>query len=78
MEISIEYCGTCNYRPQAAALASVIEEALGVRPILVHSNIIGMYKITVDGDTIFSTYTASRFPEKSEIVAMLKKRLGGG
>lgn len=76
MEISIEYCGTCNYRPRAAALAAAIQEAVGIRPLLLHSSEIGAYKVIVDGVTIFSKYATGAFPEKREIIDMLKQRQG--
>ena len=76
MRISIEYCGTCNYRPRAAALAASIREALGVTPQLVHSNTIGVYNVLVDDDVIYSKYQTDTFPEKSEIIGMLKQRQG--
>jgi hypothetical protein len=33
MQIFIEYCGTCNYRPIAATLSLAIREAFGKRRI---------------------------------------------
>ncbi len=74
MEICIEYCGSCNYRPRAAALAAAIQQATGVRPLLVHTDRIDTYKVIVDGDTVYSKYTTDAFPEKGEIIEMLKKR----
>ena len=76
MRISIEYCGTCNYRPRAAALAASIREALGVTSQLVHSNAIGVYNVLVDDDVIYSKYQTDAFPEKREIIDILKQRQG--
>jgi selT/selW/selH-like putative selenoprotein len=76
MQITIEYCGTCNYRPRAAALAAAIQAALGVRPLLVHSSVSDTYKVIADGETIFSKYVTGAFPEKNEIIEQLKERQG--
>ena len=78
MQITIEYCGTCNYRPRAASLAWAIQEAIGVKPLLVHSNESGTYKIIADGDTIYSKLTTGAFPDAVEIVTMLKQRRKAG
>lgn len=76
MQISIEYCGTCNYRPIAAALSMAIYEAFGVKSLLVHSSEIGVFKVIVDGETIYSKSVSGVFPSKEEIVAILKRRPG--
>ena len=74
MQISIEYCGTCNYRPIAATLSLAIQEAFGIKPVLVHSTKIGAFEVTVDGETIFSKSATGAFPSKEEIVDILRKR----
>jgi len=74
VQIAIEYCGTCNYRPRAASLAWAIQEAVGIKPLLVHSQESGTYKIIVDGDILYSKLATSAFPKTDEIVDMLKKR----
>jgi len=74
MEISVEYCGTCNYRPIAAALAIAIEKDIGIMPFLVHSREIGALEIRVDNDLIFSKKQTGRFPDHAEVIALLKSR----
>jgi selT/selW/selH-like putative selenoprotein len=74
MQISIEYCGTCNYRPIAAALSLAIREAFGSKPLLVHSTRTGAFEVTADGETIFSKYTTGTFPSHEEIVDILRKQ----
>jgi selenoprotein W-related protein len=76
VQVSIEYCGTCNYRPRAAALASAIQAALGIRPLLVHSAVSDTYKIVADGEVVFSKHVTGAFPEKNEIIRLLKERQG--
>jgi selT/selW/selH-like putative selenoprotein len=74
MQISIEYCGTCNYRPIAAALSMAIWAAFGIRPLLVHSTRTGAFEVTVDEETIFSKLTTGVFPLHEELVDILRKR----
>jgi len=78
MQISIEYCGTCNYRPIAAALSLAIQEAFGFKPLLVHSSKIGAFEVTADGESIFSKADTGVFPSKEVIVDILRKRRDAG
>lgn len=77
MNISIEYCGTCNYRPIAAGLAIAIALKISVKPVLVHSNDIGAFEIIVDDEIIFSKKLTGRFPEHDEIINILISKRGG-
>ena len=74
MEISIEYCGTCNYRPMAAGLAMAIEKDIGIKPLLVHSNETGALEVRVDKNLIFSKMQTGRFPDLTAIIALIKTR----
>lgn len=74
MEISIEYCVTCNYRPIAASLAFVIEKLTGVKPLLVQSNAMGALEVKADSRLIYSKIQAGRFPAASEVVELLKEQ----
>lgn len=76
MLISIEYCGTCNYRPIAAAFALAIREALGINSLLVHSTKAGAFEVIADGEVVFSKSATGSFPSKEEIIDILRKRLG--
>jgi selT/selW/selH-like putative selenoprotein len=78
MQISIEYCGTCNYRPMAAALSLAIQAAFGVKPVLVHSTESGAFTVIADGETVFSKSVSGVFPSKEEIIEILRKRRGPG
>jgi selT/selW/selH-like putative selenoprotein len=71
LRISIEYCGTCNYRPIAAALSLAIQEEFGIKPLLVHSTKIGAFEVTADGETIFSKSATGVFPSHEEIVVKM-------
>lgn len=75
MEITIEYCGVCNYRPMAAGLARAIESATGLKAGLIHSRDMGALEVKVDGNLIFSKKETNRFPDHSEVVEVIKSRL---
>lgn len=74
MEISIEYCETCNYRPIAASLAVVIKKETGIQAKLISSK--GqVFEVRVDSELIFSKKQLGRFPEHSEIIDVLKSKM---
>ncbi len=72
MKISIEYCGTCNYRPIAASLGMTIEKVLELKPELVHSREMGAFEVKVDDELVFSKKETKVFPNHEEIVELLK------
>lgn len=76
MKITIEYCGTCNYRPIAAVLAILIERETGVKPALVHSSIAGAFEVTVDGTLVHSKRTSGIFPDNAALAASIKASAG--
>ena len=77
-KLSIEYCGTCNYRPIAAGLSRAVEKETGMKAVLMHSHVLGVFEVRVDGELIFSKKESGRFPEHSEIIALLKKKNSSG
>ena len=72
MELSIEYCGTCNYRPIAASLAIAIERAVGIKPVLIHSTEAGAFEVIMNGERIFSKKESGRFPDHAGIIERVK------
>lgn len=74
VELSIEYCGVCNYRPIAAVLAKAVEKEIPVKPVLVHSSKMGALEVRADGELIFSKVEKGRFPQHAEIIEILKNR----
>jgi selT/selW/selH-like putative selenoprotein len=78
MLVRIEYCGTCNYRPAAAALALAIREALGIDSRLVHSARSGAFELIVDGEVLFSKLRSGSFPSQEWILDLLRKKAGEG
>lgn len=76
MEISIEYCETCNYRPIAASLAVAIKMETGLGTKLISSR--GqVFEVRIGDDLIFSKKQLHRFPERAEIIGIIKQRMGG-
>jgi selT/selW/selH-like putative selenoprotein len=77
MTVSIEYCGTCNYRPMAASLAMAIKAGTGLTVQLIHSREIGAFEVTFNGESIYSKKKAGHFPDHEKIVEDIKRRQGG-
>ncbi len=75
MGLMIEYCTTCNYRPIAARLALEIQEAHGLTAELVGSRRAGVFEVILKGERVFSKEMSRRFPEKGEVVGLLRERI---
>ena len=75
MKVSIEYCGTCNYRPMASVLAKTIEDGTGVKVLLIHSREIGAFEVRADDETVYSKKESGHFPDYSKIVEIIKGKL---
>jgi len=75
--VSIEYCGTCNYRPMAASLAMAIKAGTALTVQLIHSREIGAFEVTFNGERIYSKKEAGHFPDHEKIVDDIKRRQGG-
>lgn len=73
MTISIEYCGTCNYRPMAASLSMTIKAGTGLTAELIHSKEIGAFEVTFNGESVYSKKKAGHFPDYELIVKQIKK-----
>jgi selT/selW/selH-like putative selenoprotein len=73
MTVSIEYCGTCNYRPMAASLAMAIKAGTGLTAELIHSKDIGAFEVTFNGEGVYSKKKAGHFPDYELIVQQIKK-----
>jgi selenoprotein W-related protein len=74
MNVSIEYCETCNYRPVAASLAFMLKKELGIDTEFISSK--GqVFEVRVDDELIFSKKQLNRFPEHSEIIEILKRKI---
>lgn len=78
MEITIEYCGTCNYRPIAASLSVLIKKELGLSAVLINSRQMGAFEIRADNDIIYSKIESGFFPDNNLIIEALRKRKESG
>ncbi len=73
--ISIEYCGTCNYRPMAASLAMAIKTIAGVQATLIHSAAMGVFEVRMGDDIIYSKKQSGQFPDNQTIAESIRQRL---
>ena len=70
MVVSIEYCESWNYLPQATSLAAVIKSALGAEVQLLSSSG-GCFEVVADGELVFSKNRVGRFPTDEEVLSAL-------
>ncbi len=75
MQLSIDYCITCNYRPMAAGLAFTIQRETGIEAVLNGSTTSGAFEVRIDQSLIFSKLQTNQFPVHAEIVGMVKSSL---
>ena len=77
-EVLIRYCLPCRYQPQAMQDADAILKEFG--PELSGLRLVpgdhGVYDVEVDGQLVFSTERAMRFPVAGELVRTIRDRLG--
>jgi selT/selW/selH-like putative selenoprotein len=72
--VTIFYCVTCNYLPQATAAADALREALGIEAVLVRGHS-GRFEVEVDGVVVLAKGT-SGFPTSRDVVEAVARRLG--
>jgi selT/selW/selH-like putative selenoprotein len=72
--VTIFYCVTCKYFPQAAAAAEALHEALGVEAVLVRGHS-GRFEVEVDGAVVL-TKGRSGFPSSRDVVEAVARTLG--
>ena len=75
MQLSIDYCTTCNYRPMAASLAFSIKRETGIETVLNGSTASGAFEVRIDQSLIFSKLQTNQFPDHAQIVEMVKSSL---
>ena len=76
MQIKIEYCTTCNYRPIAAALAIKLKDETGLDTVLVESKN-GAFEVFLDETLVFSKLLMNLFPDHKNIIKSVKDLTGG-
>ena len=76
MQVRIEYCTTCNYRPIAAALARTLKDETGLDSVLVESKN-GAFEVYLDDTLVFSKLLMNLFPDHENIIKSVKDLTGG-
>jgi selT/selW/selH-like putative selenoprotein len=76
MQVKIEYCRTCNYRPIAAALARTLKDETGLDSVLVESTS-GAFEVYLDDTLVFSKLLMNQFPNHENIINSVKNLVGG-
>ena len=71
MKITIEYCTSWNYYPQASSLAAAIKSELGHTSEYIKSGG-GLFEVTANGKIIFSKKETGRFPSNDEVIKNLR------
>lgn len=59
----------------ASGLAAKISTEIGIEPALV-KGVAGVFDVVVDDNVVFSKTQEKRFPQDTEIIAMLRKLQG--
>jgi selT/selW/selH-like putative selenoprotein len=72
--VSIFYCVTCNYLPQAKNAADALREALGIEAVLIRGHS-GRFEVEVDGSVVIAK-GKSGFPTSREVVEAVARALG--
>jgi selT/selW/selH-like putative selenoprotein len=72
--VSIFYCVTCNYLPQATSAADALREALGIEAVLVRGHS-GRFEVEVDGKVVIAKGREG-FPSSREVVEAVARALG--
>jgi selT/selW/selH-like putative selenoprotein len=72
--VSILYCVTCNYLPQARSAAEALHEALGIEAVLVRGHS-ARFEVEVDGVVVLAK-GQSGFPTSREVVEAVAHALG--
>lgn len=71
MNITIEYCVSWNYFPQASSLAAAIKKEFNVTAEYIKSGG-GVFEVVKDGNLIFSKRSSGRFPNNEEVINGIK------
>ncbi len=75
MQVKIEYCLVCNYRPIAAALARTLKDETGLETVLVESKN-GAFEVYLDDTLVFSKLAMNIFPDHEHIINSVKNLTG--
>ena len=72
--VTIFYCVTCNYLPQANAAVEALREALGVEAALIRGHS-GRFEVEVDGQVVL-TKGSRGFPTARDVVEAVARAMG--
>jgi len=72
--VTIFYCVTCNYLPQATRAAEALREALGIEAVLVRGHS-ARFEVEVNGKLVLAKGDG-RFPTSREVVEAVAQALG--
>ncbi len=72
--VTIFYCVTCNYLPQATEAADALREALGIEAVLVRGHS-GRFEVEVDGKLVLAKGKGC-FPTSRDVVEAVARVLG--
>jgi selenoprotein W-related protein len=77
LDITVEYCASCNYLPRALWMAGEIlsEIQFEVGRFSLVPGDMGVFEWKADGDTVFSKAATGRFPELEELKEAIYARL---
>ena len=77
LEISVEYCASCNYLPRALWLAGELlaEIQFQVERFVLLPGDRGVFEWSVDGENVYSKASTGRFPELEELKEAIYSRL---
>ncbi len=72
MNVEILYWGMWNYKPQAVSSTDEIKEGFAEASVEIIEGSGGVFEVTVDGSLIYSKKETGRFPEKGELISLMK------
>jgi selT/selW/selH-like putative selenoprotein len=72
--VSILYCVTCNYLPEARGAVEALREALGIEAVLIRGHS-ARFEVEVDGVVVVAK-GASGFPTSRDVVEAVARALG--
>jgi selenoprotein W-related protein len=76
--VEIEYCSQCRFILRAGWLAQELLTTFGpeeIGELALVPGTGGIFKVRLDGETIFSRKAAGRFPESKELKQLIRDRV---
>lgn len=77
LSVQIEYCNMWNFLPKAISLVDELMDDTNFRYDIDEIKLLpkggGIFEVTVNDKLIYSKKETGRFPEKNEVVALIKE-----